>query len=127
MDQFDAVATRTLAEQVHELAEAGLEEMTAGLCREGTRGKTCRGLLAREIAISRLRLRYIESLLNIETRKMLEGRGNERLVRTLERQVGQTHRRLVASVNSLARIEQPAPRLTVVAHQAVVMGGEGER
>lgn len=101
-------------------------EMATAIYREGARGPAMRRLLARDITISRTQLRVAQSLRGIVLKAVAEGREDTHRLRTLERLVDAEHRRLMDSIDVLARLDS-SPVVRVVAHQAVVMSAGGQQ
>jgi len=125
LDYLDCQAVSRLLPIVLEKSKSSIEATAMALAAEGGRGATARRLLAKEVAITQVRLRYYQSLLSIDVNWLCERRyENERRVRVLERIVAAEHRRLVTSLELLSRLDSPAPAITVRANQAAfVVGG----
>ena len=120
-DPVDLLDLKTLPEPVRKAAQPTFKMTTTALASEGGRGPAARRLLARDVNLGRVRLRYYEGLLNLAVQDLVEGRGSERRVRTLERLADGQHRRLLGSLELLARMDTPTASVRVVAHQAAVM------
>ena len=69
-------------------------------------------------------LRIVQGLKGIILKKVSEGREGTHRLKTLERLADNEHRRLLASIEALARLDS-SPIVRVVAHQAAVVVGQG--
>gem|GEM_PF-3030086 len=58
--------------------------------------------------------------------KMCKGQASDKLVKVLGRIVDAEHRRMITSLELLARLDSPAPAISVRANQAAVLIGTGE-
>ena len=125
---FDAIDRLPLAAgplpEIYAVAGRNATVAATAIYREGARGPAIRRLLARDIVLSRSQLRVAQGLKGVVLKKVSEGREGTHRLRTLERLVDNEHRRLLASIEALARLDS-SPVIRVVAHQAAVMVGQG--
>jgi len=125
---FDAIDRLPLAvgplPDVLAVAGRNASEAASSIFQEGARGAAIRRLLARDIILSRSQLRVAQGLKGVLLKKVSEGREGTHRLNTLERMVDNEHRRLLASIEALARLDS-SPVIRVVAHQAAVMVGQG--
>jgi len=126
LDTLDKIAVSSTLPIILERTEELMVGTSTDLTAEGGRGAAARRLLARDTATSRVRLRYYQSMLNHLLRRMCEGAANEKKVGLLERIVDAEHRRMITSLELLARLDSPAPAISVRANQAAVLIGTGE-
>lgn len=126
LDTMDKVAVSSTLPEVLECTEGHLVGTATDLTNEGGRGAAARRLLARDIATGRVILRYHQSLLNNMVNKMCKGQASDKLVKVLGRIVDAEHRRMITSLELLARLDSPAPAISVRANQAAVLIGTGE-
>ncbi len=127
LDALDRLPIKVLPEAVGRAALQTLAAATTAISIEGARGAACRRLLAREIQLARVQLRVFQGLLNSELTSGKMGPKANNRIRLLERIVDRQHRRLMATIDQLARLDPPAPAVHVSAHQAAVLVEVGGR
>ena len=120
IDSLDALPLRCLPGELPTGAREILTEAVTALASEGARGPAAKRLLSRDIQLARVQLRQVEALRSLTLKQYINGSGSERRVRLLERLVENQHRRLLASLDALARLD-PAPiGVRITAAQAAV-------
>lgn len=122
-DSLDLLAIEMLPPEVTRSPRAKLNGAEAiSIFEEGARGATTRSLLAKDISASRMHLRYFGALLDHAVERLGRGRGDVKLARFYSDLVDKQHRRLIAGVEALQRLEAAPPaRFEVKAHQAAFM------
>ena len=127
-DGLDGLALSCIPAAVRGDSEKVLIAQLNTLVAEGGRGPTMRRLLSREVGLARASARYAQSLLHVELANLGKRHGHaERVERiaVLERTTDAAHRRLLAAVDRLLRLDTvPVPRIRVSARQAQVNIGE---
>jgi len=103
--------------------EAEIASTARDLARQGGRGTAARRILAGDVATAKTLLRYYEALLTSLLRRVCHGSASEKQVKALERAVSSAHRRMLASMEALARLDSPAPAIHVSNQTAVIVGG----
>lgn len=126
-DPVDLVPMKTSLLELHAVAGINARDMASGLYNEGARGPTCRRMLCRDVVLSRTMLRTTQGLRNIVMRAVAEGREGPERLRVLEQAVDAEHRRLLASIELLARLEGGSPVVRVSAHRAAIVINEGDK
>ena len=113
---LDAAALAGLPHGFEQLAEDGAAQLAHDLTVQGGRGSAARAALARDVVVSAARLRCLQA-------EQATAMGSEDLVRVtrLDRLIDSEHRRWMASLDALARLD-PAPisAVRITAHQAAV-------
>ncbi|HOX57852.1 MAG TPA: hypothetical protein PLC99_13275 [Verrucomicrobiota bacterium] len=127
LDFLDRLAILKTDSALLERAEPEIAATVIELSNQGGRGLTARRLLSRDIVIDRTRLRYYESLQGEVMRRFCIGQASVLQVRTLERMVSGLHRRMLASMELLARMDSPAPAIHFRTNQAAVFIGKASQ
>lgn len=125
-DRLDSAPIATMPAELRAATEPTLIAATTEIAKQGARGDACRRVLARTVVLARVELRYRQSLLNVVLEKYASGRGSERQVRTLERLVAGSHRRLIEAVDCLNRLGAASVALQINAVHADVSVASGE-
>lgn len=123
LDYLDKLSVNALLPEVLERSLPSIQDTATALATEGGRGATARRLLARDVAIGQIRLRYYQALLSHDIDRFCKVGLNERRVRLLERIVGAEHQRLMTSLEHLTRLDSPVPAIRVHADQAAFLVG----
>jgi hypothetical protein len=104
-------------------AEPAMSRLATDLAAEGARGGAARRLLARDVAIRRARLRYLEGLQAVHLKRAANDATALQQAVAIDKLVEAEHRRLLASLDALARLEPQPAAVHVRAHQAAVVVG----
>lgn len=105
LDRVDRAVFAVLPEWLRKDAEHTMITAITAIVEEGARGPAIRRLLARDIALSRAQLRHAQFVLNIELQKFEKGYTDARHLDAAEDVVHAHHRRMLASIRELRRIE----------------------
>lgn len=124
LDQLDRLPLNTLPEDVAVAAQPTLIDSVTAITTEGPRGPALRRLLARDAVLARSQLRFLEGVRNLELQRYLKGTVSERRVEVLERLANAQHRRLLATIDAMVRLDGAAATIHVSAHQAAVVVGQ---
>jgi hypothetical protein len=96
---------------------------TTALSTEGARGPACRRLLARDVQAARVQLRYLEGLRNVVLSRYASGKGSPERLKVLEKLVDNQHRRMLAAIDTLSRLDPAPAAVKISARQAAVVFG----
>jgi len=116
---FDAIDSLPVSQIAPLLRDASMDHMVGAatqLTEQGGRGAAARRLLARDVELARVQLRWYEAMLANVMKT-----GTEKRIRLYLQMVDGLHRRMLASLELLGRLESPAPVVQVRAHQAAVV------
>lgn len=120
-DCLDELSINTLVENTLRAAQPHLQNATIDLAAEGGRGAAARRLLARDTILARARLRLFQGLRNHALRILHKGPSVERRVKVLERVIEGEHRRMLDSLEALARLNSPVPAVQIRTQQTAVL------
>lgn len=123
-DPADELPLRLLPEEFTKAAGATLRAATTEIAQQGASGPACRRMLSRDIMLARTQLRFLEGARNTVLGHLLQGKNAEKRLKLLEQLVDQQHRRLLASINTLARLSAGSTVVRINAHQAAVVMGD---
>lgn len=126
-DCLDGLPLATLPVEVRAAAQPTLRAMTTAIAREGARGAACSRLLARTIVLQRIELRHREGLMHVYLQRLASGQGCDSQLRELERLVNSAHKRLLESIDCLARLGAApvAVQVNAVTAEVKVTGRDG--
>ncbi len=115
---LDGAALEGLPCGFEALAEESVAQLAADLAHQGARGPTARQSIANDAAISIARLRCFQSLQAVA----LGGGGDDlkRRVLDLERLIEAEHRRWMAALDMLARMDPAPASVRITANQAAI-------
>lgn len=125
--EIDIMPLANLPEKISTAVLSEMNSAIAEIFEQGARGPACRRLLAREIELAHTQLRVLEGWMNMLLQKAGTGQKSERLVRTLGQLIHQTHCRMMAAIDQLARLDQTTPTIRIQADQAAVLVGGSRR
>lgn len=115
LSNLDAAGLEGLPAGFEHLAEESVPQLAADLGRQGARGAAARQLLAADAAVSLARLRCLQSA------QALAFSGNDlRRALELDRLADAAHRRMIESLDLLARLDPPPQAIRISAHQAAI-------
>ena len=121
-DALDSLPLRCLPGDLPATTKQILVDATTELTHEGARGSAARRILARDVQLARVQLRQLEALRLITLKTYINDcSGSDRRVRLLERLVNNQHRRLLASLDALVRLDPAPVAVRVTAAQAAVV------
>ncbi|MDD5308327.1 MAG: hypothetical protein PHU25_13480 [Deltaproteobacteria bacterium] len=124
LDAPDVACWRMLPPQLLQLGDIPTQGESKELFDEGVRGKgatAARSLLARDVALARVRLRWYELQLDYNLQNISDGPRREQRIALLGKLVDQQHRRMLATMELMAKLEAagtPTPVFKVSADTA---------
>jgi hypothetical protein len=124
LDAPDVACWRMLPPQLLQLGDIPTQGESKELFDEGVRGKgatAARSLLARDVALARVRLRWYELQLDYNLQNISDGPRREQRIALLGKLVDQQHRRMLATMELMARLEAeaaPGASFRIVADKA---------
>ena len=125
MSKVDSLPLKTLPAPLHSVSQECLKESLSVLVSEGVHGHAFRRLLVRDIELARIQCRFFTGLVNAAIEELLAGKVKEKRVRLLQDLAEQHHRRMIKSIELLARISSSCPSIRVHAHQVgISVGGD---
>jgi len=123
-DELDQLVAMMLPPQIAKYPVELMHAEAAALFEEGLRGPTGRSLLAKDVAASRLHVRYLQARLDIEVELLGRGRGDLKKARFLTALVAQQHRMMTLSAELLLKLDTvPQPSFRIEADQAAILVG----
>jgi hypothetical protein len=121
MGLVDAMALVTLPDDVSAAIEAHAKPLATSLARDGASCGAARRLIARDCALAHGRLRLLEGLQGAALARWSEDRGAAHEAESLGRMIVAEHRRLLASLEALRRMERLPEPVVRIARAAIVV------
>jgi hypothetical protein len=116
-DHFDQLPFITLPELLREGSETTVLNAVNAIYREGPRGLSIQRLMARDITLSRILLRFRQALESVELERFTKGGGDLKRIELIERLVAGQHGRLITAIEQFARLERGGiPQIRVTAN-----------
>lgn len=123
-DAIDRLPVDVLPDSFKQAAQATLAKSATSISNDKD-SASIRRLLARELTLARVQLRFVEGLRNIAIQEYDSGNGSASRVKMYERLVSSQHDRMMDAITALSRLDPPAPSVRITAGQAAVVFEDG--